>query len=129
MRAVILKYRLLQVNLLLYDETKGNDKIDVKFNHKLVDMDLEAKTLTFQVRGQDGSTQSLTVAAHNDRVLAADGLYSKVRRVLDVKSSSFKSDIRPWTNEFRVVFAPPGEMVSLICIHFSNYVIQFLIAS
>ena len=94
-----------KVNLLLYEWAQKNRLIDIKFNHKLVDVEFESRTLVLERR----DTMS-TMRVQADRVLAADGLYSMVRRKMEQKCPGFRADVTKWTNEFRVLFGKPGDL-------------------
>ena len=49
-------------------------------NHKLIDMDFQKKEIILEKR-ENGEKTSVVVKA--DKVIAADGLYSMVRRQMD----------------------------------------------
>lgn len=98
-----------KVNTFLYEEALTNPNIEICFNHKLVDVGFDSKELFFDVRGEDGAKIRTVVAAGGARIIASDGLYSKVRRCIETKLDGFESKVTPWTNEFRVLFAKPGD--------------------
>lgn len=85
------------VNLLLYEEVLRNPSIQVHFGHRLNDIDIEKRTLTF-TKGLSSSSSSSTsfsssspssaapelisVDASNARIVAADGVTSKCRSII-----------------------------------------------
>jgi kynurenine 3-monooxygenase len=99
-----------KVNLLLYEVALEHKLIKINFNHKLININSKTKELTFEVRekgdGQHIITQQITLKC--SKVIAADGVNSKVRSYMDTNCQNFKSDIYPWTNEYRVLFSQPG---------------------
>ncbi len=57
----------------------------------------------------DGDAKrQVIVPTSNARVLAADGVDSRVRRALETQAPTFSSEIVPWRSEFRALFSPPG---------------------
>jgi len=71
-----------KINSILYEWTKKFSLITVLFNHKLTDMDFEKKEITLEKR-ENG--EKIIVIVKADKVIAADGLYSMVRRQMDCK--------------------------------------------
>jgi len=94
-----------KVNLVLYEAAKKNPKINIKFGYKLIEINFSKKELTF-TRSHDKSQEIVQV--NGRRIVAADGVNSIVRQSLLEKTANFNCTIQPWTNEFRVLFAPPG---------------------
>jgi len=71
-----------KINSILYELSKKFSLITVLFNHKLTDMDFEKKEITLEKR-ENG--EKIIVIVKADKVIAADGLYSMVRRQMDCK--------------------------------------------
>eukprot|EP01051_Picozoa_sp_SAG22_P012662 SAG22_NODE_1337_length_4697_cov_2.318182_2_plen_544_part_00 len=107
-----------KVNVLLYEAAAAHPGIAIEFGHKLVDLDCRAKTLTFSVRSADAGRVRLPAArlvvpvGDGERVIAADGVHSAVRRAMERdcggNGGGFSCSVTPWTNEFRVLFAAAG---------------------
>jgi kynurenine 3-monooxygenase len=99
-----------KVNLLLYEIALEEKLIKINFNHKLINMNSETKELTFEVREKGEKQHILTqqITVKSSKVIAADGVNSKVRSFMDFNCPNFKSEIYPWTNEYRVLFSQPG---------------------
>ena len=97
-----------KVNLILlqYLQTHHADTCNVHFHHKLHSLDPESKILVFTNKNNN----EVRVDAGSSRVIAADGVYSKVRRELATKiPDKFQRIVTPWTNEYRVLFAQKGK--------------------
>lgn len=93
------------VNTILYKYALTAPGVTVHFNHKIADL-VYPKELVFNVVSPEGSKQ-LVVPIQGARVIAADGVYSGVRRALE-RQSLVQSDVVPWNAEFRVLFSKPG---------------------
>ena len=89
------------VNLMLYERAQQTPNVRVHFSHKLRNIDFEQRALTFSVRGGDALE---VVCDEQTRVLAADGLYSNVRRAIETKYADFASSMQPWSTTHRVLF-------------------------
>ena len=102
-----------EINLMLYRFAVEHysNLIDVRFNMKLVTMDFASRELVFQTAdATSGEKVQRTVDAKDGRVIGCDGVYSMVRKSMVAASGGgIKVSITPWTNEFRVLFAPPGK--------------------
>ena len=70
-------YNYFFQTLILYEWTKKNSLITVLFNHKLIDMNFQKKEISLEKR-ENG--EKILVIVKADKVIAADGLYSMVRR-------------------------------------------------
>ena len=96
------------VNLFLYQYAACCKNITIHFGHKLRDIHFDTREVEFDVDDGTGVTRPIRVPAATSRILAADGVYSRVRRAMETQPDSFCSMVVPWRSEFRVLFAKPG---------------------
>jgi kynurenine 3-monooxygenase len=95
-----------RLNRMLADAALAEPLIEVTFGHRLSAIDFDARTLTFEL--SEGSSGTVTIDADNARIIAADGVNSRVRQLLQAHDPTFKSEVIPWTYEFRVMFGVQG---------------------
>jgi len=95
-----------RLNRMLADAALAEPLIDVYFGHRLTGIDFDARALTFEVI--EGSAGTVTIDAGSARVVAADGVNSMLRRLLQAHDPTFTADVIPWTYEFRVMFGVQG---------------------
>jgi 2-polyprenyl-6-methoxyphenol hydroxylase-like FAD-dependent oxidoreductase len=74
------------MNMLLYEAAQQHAQIKIMFNHKLREINFTAGTLHFEVHGQE---ERVVVAAAQAKIVAADGVYSGVRRALETHVRCF----------------------------------------
>ena len=79
--------------------------IKVVFNHRLTNVDMDTKELTFTVKnamegGED--SKQVVVSGADARILACDGVNSVLRDAMEVHSNDFKVKTYPWGKEFKV---------------------------
>ncbi|KDO27602.1 hypothetical protein SPRG_06870 [Saprolegnia parasitica CBS 223.65] len=98
------------VNLHLMNAALAHERITVHMNHKLRHMDVGTKRLEFEVR----DIGIVTIDASSARIVAADGVNSKVRAALVAADPSFGVTITPWANEYRVLFGAVGKMTDAL---------------
>ncbi|CAE7352219.1 BNA4 [Symbiodinium sp. CCMP2592] len=84
-----------QASQLLLEAAESNEKISFFWEHKLVSIDFQARTCTFEL--PDGS-QKTAVA---ERLVAADGNRSKVRRLCQEHVADFSADADAWGFQLR----------------------------
>jgi kynurenine 3-monooxygenase len=91
------------VNSILYEyvNSNSNSNIDIKYNHKLQNIDFKEKKLHFQV---DDSSSNIVIDATNSRIFACDGVNSIVRNSMNDNDDKFHSHLIKWNKEFRVLF-------------------------
>eukprot|EP00697_Spironema_sp_BW2_P011570 gnl/Spiro4/27301_TR13589_c0_g1_i1.p1 gnl/Spiro4/27301_TR13589_c0_g1~~gnl/Spiro4/27301_TR13589_c0_g1_i1.p1 ORF type:complete len:511 (+),score=148.08 gnl/Spiro4/27301_TR13589_c0_g1_i1:40-1533(+) len=95
------------VNQMLMDEVTQNSRnITIHFSHRLASLNLDRKELVFTVQDLSGES-SVTVDASRSRIIAADGVFSRVRRALEQQLPDFRPTVTPWNTQFRVLFSSP----------------------
>ncbi len=112
-------YRTALIDALM-DKLKVLDNVVIKYGHKLVDIDFEKRLLLF-----DHNDTKLTIDGSNSRVIAADGAFSKSRKLLvshDLKkyrTTTAHSGFRdcttiPWTYKFKVLYCKQDCQIPLL---------------
>lgn len=91
---------------ILLETAEHTPEVAIHLDHKLVDVDLDGRSLVFE----HGESR-VTVAAHDARVVAADGVWSAARRALEHRLPSFSPELGPWGVQFRVAYSAPGASV------------------
>ena len=84
-----------QASHLLLEAAEANEKISFFWEHKLESIDFQARTCTFEL--PDGSQKT----AVSQRLVAADGNRSKVRRLCQEHVADFSADADPWGFQLR----------------------------
>ena len=101
-----------KVNFILFRAVLKEKNIKVYFNHKLKDIDFDRKFLCFTIyNNNNASNDIIEIDASTTRVIACDGVNSAVRRQMESKLINFTASLIPWTNEYRVLFAPVGKLI------------------
>jgi kynurenine 3-monooxygenase len=103
-----------QASQILLEAAEANDKISLHWEHKLLSIDFEARSLTFEV--PDGS--KITVSAR--RVVAADGNRSKVRRCCEENVTGFSVEADAWGFQLRFMNSAgtPGQTAVDPAVHY-----------
>lgn len=91
---------------ILFDAAVATPGIVLHLGHKLVDLDLAARSLTFEHDGEEH-----VVDAHGSRVIAADGVWSAARRALERQLPEFTPEVGEWGVHFRVAYSHAGARV------------------
>jgi len=87
----------------LYKEAqKKYPSIQFFFSHKFVSVDFETKSLTFE---NTSTNENKTVDGSNARIIACDGVWSRVRKCVQEHDPSNTSQITPWDQSFRLLFS------------------------
>uniref|UniRef100_A0A7S4HPS2 FAD-binding domain-containing protein n=1 Tax=Vannella robusta TaxID=1487602 RepID=A0A7S4HPS2_9EUKA len=82
--------------------TKYSDKIHFHFEYKLLAVDYSNKSLRFEVKQKE----EITIDASNSRIIAADGVWSKLRIGFEKENPErFVSSKVPWECSFRLLFS------------------------
>jgi len=84
-----------QVAQILLEHAEAQPNISFFWNHKLTAVDFEAHTCSFEAPG----ASSVTVQA--DRLVAADGNKSKIRRLCQEHVADFECQADPWGFQLR----------------------------
>ncbi|CAE7379877.1 BNA4 [Symbiodinium sp. CCMP2592] len=84
-----------QVSSWLLEAAEADEKISFFWEHKLESIDFQARTCTFEL--PDGSQKT----AVSQRLVAADGNRSKVRRLCQEHVADFSADADPWPFQLR----------------------------
>jgi len=96
----------------LYAECEGNDKINIWLGWKLCGIDFEKRTLELE-NVESGENKDIDVG--EDKVIGADGVWSKVRREWENIDETFASEVKkiPWGLSFRLLFSQPNATTEL----------------
>ena len=94
----------------LYHVAQKEENITFHFEHKLNKVNFDTKELTFEKEGEE--KEEVVVGGEGSRVIAGDGVWSKVRRELerhsDEKQENLqKATLHPWGSHFRLLFTSP----------------------
>lgn len=98
---------------ILFEQAQQTDGVTIHFGHRLVDLNLTSRTLTFELSeqargsGNDGN-ERLVLDASAARVLACDGVWSATRQALEQHVPGFRPRVGDWGLHFRVAFSQPG---------------------
>lgn len=92
------------LNRILLEAARDHDAIAIVLGHKLRDVHLDSRRLTFE--GPSG--EKVVVEASGTRVIAADGVWSRTRRSLAEQLPDFRPKVGEWGVHFRVLFSLPG---------------------
>ena len=84
-----------QAAQLLLEAAEADDNISFFWEHKLSSIDFETRTCTFEL--PDGSTKTVVT----QRLVAADGNRSKVRRFCQESVEGFEAEADPWGFQLR----------------------------
>lgn len=82
------------VNMILFEECKGNPNINVIFGHKLEAIDFDTKQIVFEP-SVGGENVTIDGSSHT-RVIAADGIWSKCRREMERQDTTLKVEQGNW---------------------------------
>ena len=106
----------------LYHIAEREKNISFFFSHKLSKVDFEKKELVFEKEGEG----EVVVEGESSRVIAGDGVWSKMRRELErymdetresegeqPQQQLEKATIHPWGSYFRLLFTAPNAPVPL----------------
>lgn len=98
------------VTYCIYNEAKSkySDKITFNFCHKLTSVDFESKKLEFEY-----NNETIEIDASNSRIIAADGVWSKVRTQYESKIDKSFSTLTPWDCSFRLLFSENNPKTTL----------------
>lgn len=88
---------------ILLEQAQATPAITYVPGHRLVELDLAARRLTFE---RDDDTRA-EVDASDARVLAADGVWSAARRALSEQVADFAPRVGEWGVQFRVAYSQP----------------------
>lgn len=103
-----------QVAQILLDSAEARSNVTFFWQHKLLGIDFETRTLTFET--QENSTVRVPVK----RVVAADGSRSRVRRACSAEVPEFEATADPWGFQLRFMTSKgtPGQTGVDPAVHF-----------
>lgn len=92
---------------ILLDKARSEERIRLFEGHKLSDVDVSRRVLTFVVDRGRGEDQ-VEVDATRATVLGCDGVWSKTRGAIAAALPAFTPEVGDWGVKFRVLFSQPG---------------------